>query len=232
MLMRLNLDKVLHPIHCYYPASGKKYFDRLRYGTMYHEQITVIEHPVEEAGLVHEDENFRIEADFLDHGIENLGWRVTEPAYRKFDKALLKAHGVEGANVKLLEKEGSLSLQGKRVLLDDVSSLHIGESISVIIDTRPCQAAQELAYRSRILLCESTYLSTEHDLAVRNKHMTALEAAALAKAAQAETLILTHFSARYLDNSLFEQEARIVFPHAYAADDLKRFPFPKHKKGT
>lgn len=23
MLMRLNLDRVLHPIHCYYPASGK-----------------------------------------------------------------------------------------------------------------------------------------------------------------------------------------------------------------
>ena len=46
MLMRLNLDKVTHPIHCYYPASGKKYFDRLRYGTIYHETIQVIEHPV------------------------------------------------------------------------------------------------------------------------------------------------------------------------------------------
>ena len=34
MLMRLNLDKVTHPIHCYYPASGKVYFDRLRYGTI------------------------------------------------------------------------------------------------------------------------------------------------------------------------------------------------------
>ena len=28
MLMRLNLDKISHPVHCYYPASGKKYFDR------------------------------------------------------------------------------------------------------------------------------------------------------------------------------------------------------------
>ena len=46
MLMRLNLDKVTHPIHCYYPASGKKYFDRLRYGTIYHEMINVVEHPV------------------------------------------------------------------------------------------------------------------------------------------------------------------------------------------
>lgn len=229
MLMRLNLDKVSHPIHCYYPASGKKYFDRLRYGTVYHEQITVIEHPIESPGVVHEDENFRIEADFLDHGIENLGWRVTEPAYRKFDKALLKAHGVEGAHVRLLEKEGSLILNGKRVALDDVSSLHSGESIAVIIDTRPCQAAQELAHRTRLLLCESTYLSTEHDLAVKHKHMTALEAASLAKAAQAETLILTHFSARYLDTSLFEKEGRLVFANTLAAHDLQRFPFPKNR---
>src|ERR1700733_8862003 len=69
MLMRLNLDKVAHPIHCYYPASGKKYFDRLRYGTIYHETIEVIEHPVSAPGLVDDDGRFRIEAVFLEHGV-------------------------------------------------------------------------------------------------------------------------------------------------------------------
>ena len=70
MLMRLNLDKVQHPIHCYYPASGKKYFDRLRYGTLYHEMINVIEHPVEEDGIVEETSKFTIEARFLEHGVK------------------------------------------------------------------------------------------------------------------------------------------------------------------
>ena len=60
MLMRLNLDKVTHPIHCYYPASGKVYFDRLRYGSIYHENITVIEHPVMKEGIVHQDDHFTI----------------------------------------------------------------------------------------------------------------------------------------------------------------------------
>ncbi|MFI5333963.1 MAG: MBL fold metallo-hydrolase, partial [Chlamydiales bacterium] len=91
MLMRLNLDKVTHPIHCYYPASGKVYFDRLRFGCIYHENITVIEHPVREEGVVHEDEKFRIEAKFLEHGIENVGWRVQEKDFRKFDKEKLDA---------------------------------------------------------------------------------------------------------------------------------------------
>lgn len=65
ILMRLNLDKVTHPIHCYYPASGKKYFDRLRYGSIYHEMIQVVEHPVAEAGIVEDDGRFKIEAVFF-----------------------------------------------------------------------------------------------------------------------------------------------------------------------
>src|SRR5580704_15782339 len=86
MLMRLNLDKVTHPIHCYYPASGKTYFDRLRYGSIYHENITVIEHPVSEDGQVFEDGHFRIEARLLEHGVDNIGWRIKEPDTYKFDK--------------------------------------------------------------------------------------------------------------------------------------------------
>src|SRR3972149_11401315 len=45
MLMRLNLDKVTHPIHCYYPAGGRIYFEPLRYGTLYPETLPVIEQP-------------------------------------------------------------------------------------------------------------------------------------------------------------------------------------------
>src|ERR1700691_3204999 len=96
MLMRLNLDKVKHPIHCYYPASGKVYFDRLRYCSAYHENITVVEHPVSKPGIVEEDEHFRIEADFLEHGIDNIGWRITEPDSRRFDKLKLQECGVKG----------------------------------------------------------------------------------------------------------------------------------------
>ncbi len=60
MLMRLNLDKVTHPIHCYYPASGKKYFDRLRFGCIYHENIHIVEHPVSKEGLVEDDGKFQL----------------------------------------------------------------------------------------------------------------------------------------------------------------------------
>jgi ribonuclease Z len=227
ILMRLNLDQVTHPIHCYYPASGKKYFDRLRYGTIYHEMIQVIEHPVSHEGLVEEDEHFKIEAVFLEHGIENIGWRITEADTRKFDRDKLIANHIKGPLVKEIEQRGFVIVQGKKVTLDDVSWIRKGDRVAVVIDTLPCQSAIDIASNANILLCESTYLEEHRELAQLHKHMTAKQAAQIAKKAQAKKLILTHFSARYQNVKCFETEARTVFPNSFAADDLMTFPFPK-----
>lgn len=228
MLMRLNLDKVTHPVHCYYPASGKKYFDRLRYGTIYHETIEVIEHPVSKAGLVEDDGKFRIEAAFVEHGVDNLAWRITEPQRRKFHREKLKAYGIEGPLVRQLEEKGSLIIGGKEVHVDEVSWLRKGDIIAIILDTRPCPNAIEIARDATILLCESTYLENKRDLAEKHLHLTAKQAALIAKEAGVEKLILTHFSARYLNGHDFEIEAREIFPNTDAAEDLKVFPFPRH----
>ena len=232
ILMRLNLDKVTHPIHCYYPASGKKYFDRLRYGTIYHETIHVVEHPVENEGIVDQDDNFTIEARFLEHGVENIGWRITERDSRKFIKEKLDEFQVKGKNVTLLEEKGSIVIGDKTISLDDVSYIRKGESIAVVIDTLPCPQAIDLAKNSRILLCESTYLDRDRDLAVAHHHMTAKDAAILAKKANAELLVLTHFSARYLDVKEFEKEAKEIFPNTIAVEDFDRIPFAKKKNST
>lgn len=227
ILMRLNLDKVTHPIHCYYPASGKKYFDRLRYGTIYHETIHVIEHPVYEPGIVHDDGNFRIEATYLDHGIDNLGWRITEPDTRKFDHDKLVAHGVRGPMVRELQEKGSLIVHGNEVKLDDVSWIRQGDSFAVVIDTRYCKNALEIARGAKVLLCESTYTEEHRDLAYSHYHLTAKQAATLAKEADVKQLILTHYSARYLNLRDMEMEAKAVFPNTFMADDLRSFPFDK-----
>ncbi len=227
MLMRLNLDKIKHPIHCYYPASGKKYFDRLRYSCIYREQIQVIEHPVRQAGLVEDDGKFRIEAAFLDHGVENLGWRISEPDTIKFHSEELKKLGIDGPDVKRLQKEKSLTIGGRQVALEEVSHLRKGDVFAYIVDTRPCAAAVQLARDAKMLLCESTYLDEERALAQEYRHMTARQAAELASSANVQILILTHFSARYRDPEDIEREARTIFPNAFAAEDMKKFPFPK-----
>jgi ribonuclease Z len=227
MLMRLNLDKITHPVHCYYPASGKPYFDRLRYGTQYHENIKVIEHPIHEEGVIDDDGEFKIEVKFLDHGVENCAYRITEKDTVKFDKEKLLSRGIKGPIMRELMEKKSLHVNGHTVHLQDVSHVRKGDSFAVVIDTKYCKEAIDIAHGAKMLLCESTYLEEHKDLAEKHLHLTAKQAATIAKKADVGTLILTHFSARYLELEPFEQEAKEVFLNTFVADDLKRFPFPK-----
>lgn len=227
ILMRLNLDKVQHEIHCYYPAGGQRYFQRLRHGTIYHETVKVVEHPVFDAGVVHDDGHFKIEATYLDHGIETLGWRVTEADTRKYDKTKLQELGIKGPMVRELQEKGVLLIDGKEIKLEDVSWIRQGDSIAVVLDTKYCQNAIDISKNAKVLLCESTYQEDQAELATKHQHLTAKQAAQIAKEAGAEQLILTHFSARYPNGKGFETEARMIFPNAYAGDDLMNFPFEK-----
>lgn len=227
MLMRLNLDQVTHPIHCYYPSSGKRYFDRLRFGTIYHNTLQVIEHPVSEEGLVEDDGHFLIEAYYLDHKVDNLGWRITESSQRKFDKQKLKSLKVVGPLVRTLNEKGSITIDNKTILLDDVSWIRKGDTVAVVLDTCPCPNAIKTAQDATLLLCESTYLEEHAHLAKKHFHLTAKQAALIAKKANAKQLVLTHFSARYLDLRPFYQEAKEIFPNTIVADDLKVIPLPR-----
>jgi ribonuclease Z len=227
MLMRLNLDKITHPIHCYYPASGRVYFDRLRYGTIYHETIRVVEHPISHEGIVDRDEKFTIEAYFLEHGIENIGWRIKESDQRKFNREKLVEFGVKGALVQTLEREGSIEIDGRKVLLDQVSWMRKGDLFAIAMDTLPCAALYKVAEGAKLFLCESTYLEEHRHLAKEHRHLTARQAAEAAKKAGVKKLILTHFSARYLDLNKFLEEARSIFPNTHVADDLRYFPFER-----
>ena len=227
MLMRLNLDGVGHAIHCYYPKSGKKYFDRLRYGTIYHEKITVVEHPIEESGVVHDDGEFCISAEFLDHGVDTLAFRVKEKDERKYYKDKLEELGIFGEAMRELRENGKVTVDGKIIHAEEVSYVRTGDSFAYISDTRLCPGALKIAKDATMLLSESTYLDEAKEMADKHRHLTAKQAAQIAKDANAKMLILTHFSARYLDASLFKIEACEIFSNTYVAEDLKKFAFEK-----
>lgn len=227
ILMRLNLDKVPHEVHCYYPGRYKKFFDRQRYGTVYHDTLKVVEHPVFEPGIVEEGKKFKIEAAFLKHGIENIGWRITEKDQRKFDKEKLKKYQIKGPMVKELQKQGSIEVDEHKINLEDVSWVRKGDAFVYAVDSRKCPQIVELAKGAKLFMCEATYADSEKDLAYDHHHMTAKQAAQMAKEAKAKHLILTHFSARYQTTHELVEEARSIFPNTDAAEDFRVFPFEK-----
>jgi ribonuclease Z len=72
------------------------------------------------------------------------------------------------------------------------------------------------------LVTEATYLNEDVDLAHQFGHITAAQAAELARKAEVSQLVLTHISRRYRESDILD-EARAIFPNTFVARDLDRF---------
>ncbi len=177
---------------------------------------------------------WRLVARPLDHRVPALGYRLEERDGRRMLPDRLAGLGLRGPDVGRLARAGRLDVPGpdgtaRTVLLDEVSVPRRGQAFAFVMDTRPCRAAVELARGVDLLVCESTFLHADADLARAYGHMTARQAGELAAQAGARRLVLTHFSQRYGDDgSLFEAEARAAFDgEVVAADDLDRIDVPR-----
>jgi ribonuclease Z len=95
-----------------------------------------------------------------------------------------------------------------------------GKKIGISGDTRPTKKLEEFFKNCDYLTFDSTYLDEIKDKALETHHTTAKEAAQLAKNANVSTLILTHFSARYKDESVLLEEAKTIHENVIAAKDL------------
>ncbi len=74
-----------------------------------------------------------------------------------------------------------------------------------------------------LLYHEATFLEAMRDFAEKTLHSTTIDAANIAKMANAGKLLIGHFSARYNDIKLFEKEAKTVFENTEAAKEGKTY---------
>ncbi len=95
-----------------------------------------------------------------------------------------------------------------------------GKKIGISGDTRPTKQLEEFFQNCDYLTFDSTYLDELQEKAVETYHSTAKEAATLAKNANIKNLILTHFSARYKDESVLVEEAKTIHSSVIGAKDL------------
>lgn len=225
ILQRISLDRVAHPVHLYYPASGQRYLERLRYSTIYQDHAKLVLHPLESDGPADED-GFPLHTARLEHGVDAFGYRLVEPDGRRMSNERLAAAGVRGAAVGRLLREGWVETDNGRVELEAVSDVRIGQRFAFVMDTRPCAGARGLAEGADLLVCEATYLEAEAADARAHGHMTARQAAELARDAGARRLLLTHFSQRYPSTEGHLAEAAALFPAVLAAEDLLVVPVP------
>jgi ribonuclease Z len=230
---------VPHPVEVIYPASGQVFFERLRYASISKEQATLVPKPLQlppesPAGPLLATEvpgaRVRIWARPLHHRVECFGYRIEEADSVRMLPDKLAELGVRGANIKKLQTDGQLQLGERLIELAEVSVPRPGQKLAVVMDTRPCATAVQLAQGVDVLISEATFTREHAQEAHDYAHMTAEQAAQIAVQAQARQLVLTHFSQRYPSTAGHVAEAAAIFPQVVAAEDFARVPVPPRKE--
>jgi ribonuclease Z len=156
-----------------------------------------------------------------DHHVTCIAYRLDLPRGRQFLPQRARALGVPLEYWKMLQREETVSFDGRIVEPDEVlGEPRRGLSIGLVTDTRPTPALESLASGVDLLVCEGTYGNDEDQpRAVERKHMTFTEAAALAQRAQVGRLLLTHFSPALVDPQQYAAHAQTVFSQTLIGHD-------------
>jgi ribonuclease Z len=227
LIGRRGLDQCPDVLQIFFPADGEKYYQRLRTCTANAMQTSLAARPVVAtdellpAGTIG---HLEVEVAALDHRVAVQGYRISESAKRRFIRSALRDAGLSGSIVGRLKSEGTVVGPKGTVRFEDVSEHVPGQTFAFVMDTRPCSGAVALAEGVDMLVCESTFLESERELANRYHHMTAADAGRLAAEAGAKQLVLTHFSARYPRAEAFEDEAARFHDNVWVAKDFDRIP--------
>ena len=166
-------------------------------------------------------EGFRIEAFKVNHNVICYGYSIIVERAGKFQLDKAEEFGIEKRYWGRLQKGETLEVDGKIYTPDMVmGAARKGLKVTYCTDTRPTESIVKNAYKADLFICEGMYGEPEKkDKAREYKHMTFLEAADMAKRAEAERLWLTHYSPSLVRPEDFMGGVRKIFPDAVAAKD-------------
>ncbi len=222
-LQTLSLGGREHGVEVIGPPGIKGLLDAARrhVGMRLAYPLTVTE---SRGGTVLRADGHEIRCALLDHGIDTLGYAIAEAEKPgRFDVVEAQRLGVpEGPLFGRLQR-------GEPVVLEDGTKVEPtqvlgaprpGRTVAYCVDTRPCDAAIELARGADVFFCDATF-TEELTLEARKRgHSTARQAAQMATEAGVARLVLIHVSARYHDPRPLLDEAALVFPKVQVASDL------------
>lgn len=177
-------------------------------------------------GVFFEAEDFSISSFRVMHrGTNSLGFQFVEKGRRPFlpEKA-------EELNIppgpwrrQLVAGERVTLPDGREIIPDMVlGDYKPGAHLVYVGDTGNEDDLVKNCYQADALVIEATYLEKDAEMARRFSHLTAYQAAEIARRAEVRKLILTHISRRYRNKDVLE-EAQAIFPNTSVARDFDTF---------
>jgi ribonuclease Z len=177
-------------------------------------------------GIVLKGEDFDVVAFPVRHrGPDCFGFVFQEHSRRPFLNDKAAELGVpNGPERKQLVRGVPITLSDGRVVQpeDVLGELKQGAKLVMTGDVAETDSLVQVVKNATALVTEATYSDSDGDMARENGHLTAGQAARLARDANVQQLILTHISGRHRERDL-EDEARAVFTNTVIARDFDTF---------
>lgn len=228
LLLTLHLQKRNTELHLYsHPGLDEIITVQLKYSKSVL-NYPIIFHPLtkDKHEVIFEDDHLQVESIPLTHKLTCSGFLFKEkPKARRIDKDRLP-------NGLLLQQIAGLKA-GKDILDDEGNLVMKNEDLTLPAKhSRSYAYCSDTAYEPQIipiikgvdlLYHESTFIEDDRLKAKETKHSTAHEAAHIAKEARVKKLALGHFSARYKDLTVIEEEAKTVFHNSVLATEGQIF---------
>ena len=222
LLQTMSMQKRTESLEIYGPAGIEEFITAnikvLNFGLPFPVFITIVEQ-----GDVVNEKKYRISCCEAQHGIPAFSYCFEENERSGvFYPEKAKELGIpEGKMWQELQNGNSVEVNGVKIDSSQVTGdKRPGKKIGISGDTRPTEKLQNFFTNSDYLSFDCTFSFDLRDRAIETNHGTAKEAAELAKNANVKNLILTHFSARYSDESVLLDEAKQIHESVIAAKDL------------
>ena len=190
--------------------------------------------PVQE-GIFIEEEEFNVTAIPVHHrGPDNYGYLFQEKGHYPFLPEKAENLGIppgpwrrDLVQGKAITLEDGRTIQPQQVLGD----FKPGTRLVVLGDVGDTRNLITYCDQSDALIVEATYLESEVEMAAQFGHLTARQAAFLAREAGVRQLILTHLSRRYRERDILE-EAQVIFPNTLVARDFDVYSVKREDEGV
>lgn len=179
--------------------------------------------------VLYEDDKVLVRTIPLRHRVYTNGFFFQEKeGERRLDMTAISNYpSIEKCDYQNIKSGKDVVLENGTIIPNEELTFapHKPQSYAFCSDTLYFEALAEEIKGARVVYHEATFLKNNEELAAKTMHSTAYQAGLTAKNANAEVLILGHYSSRYNDIKLFKEEASEVFANVYLAEDGKKFVY-------
>ncbi len=220
LLQTLALSGYHKTLFIYGPRGTKQFMKNL-FKTFVFKQEGKIK--IEEVdGKFFETDDFYIEAKKMTHGTPCNAYSFVKKGKLRIDRDKLKKSKLpSGPLLKKLKDGKNITYKGKKYLAKNLTFQEGSKKISFVFDTSLNKFIVPFVKDSDLLISESTFNSELEEKARKHNHLTAKQAAEIAKKSKSKKLVLTHISQRYeKEPKKILDDAKKIFKNSSIAKDL------------